>query len=87
MRQPKNPSERVIKKLENEIVVLEQDLTAIIRKKYKMEEEIRQQKAKIEALELTTRSEVAKQSTWKKIALLLGAAWAVFLSFCGFERK
>jgi septal ring factor EnvC (AmiA/AmiB activator) len=87
MRQPKNPSERVIKKLENEIVVLEQDLTAIIRKKYKMEEEIRQQKAKIEVLELTTRSEVAKQSTWKKIALLLGAAWAVFLSFCGFERK
>lgn len=87
MRQPKYPSERVIKKLENEIVVLEQDLTAIIRKKYKMEEEIRQQKAKIEDLELATRSEVAKQSTWKKIALLLGAAWAVFLSFCGFERK
>jgi hypothetical protein len=87
MRQPKDRSERVIKKLENEIVVLEQDLTAIIRKKYKMEEEIRQQKAKIEVLELTARSEVAKQSTWKKIVLILAASWGVFLSFCGFERK
>jgi hypothetical protein len=30
---------------------------------------------------------VAKQSTWKKIVLILAASWGVFLSFCGFERK
>ena len=87
MRQPENPSQRIIKRLENEIVSLERDFTALIRKKYKMEEEIRVQKAKIENLELTTQSEVKKQSVWKKVAIILATSWGIFLSFFGIDRK
>ena len=52
-----------------------------------MEEEIRNQKAQIADMETEVRSESEKRSVWKKIALILAASWAVFLSFWGVERK
>jgi hypothetical protein len=77
----------VIKKLEDEIVELEQCQVALLKRKNRMEEELRRQKAKIADLELITHSESQKLSLWKKVALILAASWAVFLSFVGFERK
>ncbi len=87
MRTPQDFSRRIIKKLENEIVSLDRDYTALLRKKWRMEEEIRNQKAQIVNMETEVRSESEKRSVWKKIALLLAASWAVFLSFWGVERK
>ncbi|NCX94490.1 MAG: hypothetical protein EBX40_07425 [Gammaproteobacteria bacterium] len=87
MRQPENPSQRIIKKLESEIVGLERDYTALLRKKWKMESEIRTQKEKIVNLEIIKESESNKRSTWKKIALVLAGAWAVFLSFFASDKK
>lgn len=87
MRQPQDPSDRIIKKLESEIVELEQSQVALIRKKHKMEEEIRSHKAKIADLELIKHSEAQKSSLWKKVALVLAASWAVFLSFIGVDKK
>ena len=87
MRTPQDFSRRIIKKLENEIISLDRDYTALLRKKWRMEEEIRKQKAQIADMETEVRSESEKRSVWKKIALILAASWAVFLSFCGVERK
>jgi hypothetical protein len=87
MKQSEHFSRRIIKKLENEIVTLDRDYTALIKKKWRMEEDIRKQKELIEKLEDTNLSEIKKRSLWKKIALLLAASWAVFLSFCGIDRK
>jgi hypothetical protein len=87
MRQPQDLSRRIIKKLENEIVSLDRDYTALLKKKWRMEEEIRKQKHLIADMELTTRSESEKGSFWKKVALILAATWAVFLSVCGIDRK
>jgi hypothetical protein len=87
MRQPENPSYRIIKKLENEIVLLERDYTALLRKKWKMEDEIRTQKEKISDLEIVKKSESNKRNIWKKIALVLAGVWAVFLSFFASDKK
>jgi hypothetical protein len=87
MRQPENPSHRIIKKLENEIVLLERDYTALLRKKWKMEDEIRTQKEKISDLEIVKKSESNKRNIWKKIALVLAGVWAVFLSFFASDKK
>jgi len=87
MRQPENPSHRIIKKLENEIIGLERDYTALLRKKWKMEDEIRTQKEKISDLEIVKKSESNKKNTWKKIALVLAGVWAVFLSFFASDKK
>jgi hypothetical protein len=87
MRQPENPSYRIIKKLENEIVLLERDYTALLRKKWKMEDEIRTQKEKISDLEIVKKSESDKRNIWKKIALVLAGVWAVFLSFFASDKK
>jgi hypothetical protein len=87
MREPENKSQRIIKKLENEIVSLERDYTTLLRKKWKMEDEIRVQKDKINHLEMIKTEEGNKRSMWKKIALILASAWALFLSFFYPEKK
>lgn len=87
MRQPENYSKRIIKKLENEIVSLDRDYTALMKKKWRMEEELRSQKEKIAHLEITMQSEAEKRSLWKKTALILAGVWAIFLSFCGIDKK
>jgi uncharacterized protein YoxC len=87
MRSPANQSDRTIKKLENEIVGLERDYTALLRKKWKMEAEIRDQKEKISVLESASEQEKSKKSFWAKIALTLAALWAVFLSFFDTDKK
>jgi hypothetical protein len=80
MRSPANQSDRTIKKLENEIVHLE-------RKKWQMEAQIRDQKEKISVLEIVSEKEKSKKSVWAKIALVLAASWAVFLSFFDTDKK
>lgn len=52
-----------------------------------LEEQMRKQREQIAELEITTSSEAKKRSIWKKMALILGAAWAVFLSFSGLDKK
>jgi len=87
MRSPANQSDRTIKKLENEIVHLERGYTALLRKKWQMEAQIRDQKEKISVLEIVSEKEKSKKSVWAKIALILAASWAVFLSFFDTDKK
>jgi hypothetical protein len=80
-------SRRVIRRLEDEIVSLDRDYTTLLQKKWLLEEQMRKQREQIAELEITTISEVKKRSIWKKMALILGAAWAIFLSFSGLDKK
>jgi len=80
-------SRRAIRRLEDEIVSLDRDYTALLRKKWLLEEQMRLHKQQIADLEITTHTEVQKRSFWKNIALLLAATWGVFLSVCGLDRK
>jgi predicted nucleic acid-binding Zn-ribbon protein len=87
MKEREPISRRVIRRLEDEIVSLDRDYTALLRKKWLLEEKMREQKDQIAELEITTHSEVKKRSFWKKVAIVLVASWGVFLSLCGFDRK
>lgn len=80
-------SRRVIRRLEDEIVSLDRDYTALLRKKWALEQKMRDQKDQIADLQITAHSEAKKHSLWRKMALLLGASWAVFLSFWDVEKK
>jgi hypothetical protein len=89
MRQPKNLLERIIKKLESEVVFLEQQQTELLRKKWALEEKNRRQQQNIEELEQKTEQEQKGHSFWKKTALILAAFWAIIVSVLGMgdEKK
>ena len=67
MKEREPISRRVIRRLEDEIVSLDRDYTALLRKKWLLEEKMREQKDQIAELEITTHSEVKKRSFWKKV--------------------
>jgi predicted RNase H-like nuclease (RuvC/YqgF family) len=87
MRQPQDLSFRIIKKLENEIVLLQDEQTALLRRKWQLEDEVRQQKKRIQELEMGNMEEKEKIGAWKKLTALLLAIWLLFLSTLGIDRK
>jgi FtsZ-binding cell division protein ZapB len=82
-----NMTERAIKKLENEIVLLQDEQTALLRRKWQLEDEVRQQRKRIQELEMGNMEEKEKQGAWKKLTALLLAIWLLFLSTLGIDRK
>jgi hypothetical protein len=87
MRQPQDLSFRIIKKLENEIVLLQDEQTALLRRKWQLEDEVRQQKKRIQELEMENKEESDRKGVWKKVVALLLALWTLFLSIFHIERK
>jgi predicted nucleic acid-binding Zn-ribbon protein len=82
-----NMTERAIKKLENEIVLLQDEQTALLRRKWQLEDEVRKQKERIKELEMDNMEEKERKGAWRKAAALLLALWTLFLSMFHIERK
>lgn len=82
-----NMTERAIKKLENEIILLQDEQTALLRRKWQLEDEVRKQKKRIEELEMGNMEERERKGAWRKAAALLLALWTLFLSMFHIERK
>jgi hypothetical protein len=80
-------TERTIKRLENEIIHLQDEQTALLRRKWQLEDEIRKQKKRIQELEMGHREEKDRKGAWKKLAAILVAAWAVVLSLFNMDKK
>lgn len=80
-------TERAIKKLENEIVLLQDEQTALLRRKWQLEDEVRKQKERIKELEMGNMEERERKGAWRKAAALLLALWTLFLSMFHIERK
>jgi len=80
-------TERAIKKLENEIVLLQDEQTALLRRKWQLEDEVRKQKKRIQELEMGYTEETQRKGAWKKAAALMLALWTLFLSMFHIERK
>lgn len=80
-------TERTIKRLEKEIVILQDEQTALLRRKWLLEDEIRKQKKRIQELEMGHKEEVERKGAWRKAAALLLALWTLFLSLFHIERK
>jgi len=80
-------TERAIKKLENEIVLLQDEQTALLRRKWQLEDEVRKQKERIKELEMDNMEEKERKGAWRKAAALLLALWTLFLSMFHIERK
>ena len=83
----KNETERIVKSLENEIVILQNEQAALIRNKWRLEEEIRKQKALAERLKAQTTEETERKGAWRKVAALMLALRTLFLSLFHIERK
>jgi predicted nucleic acid-binding Zn-ribbon protein len=82
-----NMTERAIKKLENEIVLLQDEQTALLRRKWQLEDEVRRQRKRIEELEMGNKQETERKGAWKKAVALLLALYTLFLSFFHIEKK
>lgn len=80
-------TERTIKRLENEIIHLQDEQTALLRRKWQLEDEIRKQKKRIQELEMGQKEEKDRKGAWKKLAAILVAAWAVVLSLFNMDKK
>lgn len=80
-------TERTIKKLENEIVLLQDEQTALLRRKWQLEDEVRKYKKRIQDLEIGNIKETQRKGAWQKATAILVAVWALVLSFFHFERK
>lgn len=80
-------TDRIIKKLENEIVILQDEQTALLRRKWLLEDEIRKQRKRIQELEMGHTEEIQRKGAWKKATALLLALWTLFLSLFHIERK
>jgi len=80
-------TERAIKKLENEIVLLQDEQTALLRKKWQLEDEIRKQRKRIQELEMGNMEETQKKGVWQKATAVLAAIWALVLSMFHIEHK
>ena len=80
-------TERTIKRLENEIVLLQDEQTALLRRKWQLEDEVRKQRKRIQELELGNKEETERKGAWRKAAAILAAVWALVLSLFHIERK
>lgn len=83
----KHEAEEALKRLEQEIVMLERAQTELLRRKWMLEDKVRKQEDIINLLSLHSESTEKKRSAWRNVALLLVATWGIVLSFFGIERK
>ena len=83
----RNEAEEAIKQLEKEIVMLEKAQVEMMKKKWALEGKLDKQQQALFSLELKAETVVKQRSLWKKIALVLAAAWAIVLSFFHIDRK
>lgn len=83
----KHEAEEALKRLEQEIVMLERAQTELLRRKWTLEDKVRKQEDMINLLSLHSESTEKKRSAWRNVALLLAATWGIVLSFFGIERK
>lgn len=77
----------IIKNLEKEIVILQDDQTAMIKQKWRLEDDVRKHQDRIRELEVKELNAKKKVSTWKKVTAVLVAAWALVLSLFNFDKK
>lgn len=80
-------TEKTIKRLENEIVILQDEQTALLRRKWQLEDEIRKQRKRIKELEMGNHEEKERKGAWRKLAAVLVAAWALILSLFNIDKK
>lgn len=83
----KQEVEETLKQLEKEIVMLERAQVEMMHKKWALETKLEKQQQALSALELQTETAVKQLSMWKKVALVLGVAWGIVLSFFNIDRK
>jgi predicted nucleic acid-binding Zn-ribbon protein len=76
-----------IKLLERDVVNLQNEQTALIKEKWRLRSEINKQKALIEHLRRQSMEEKERKSAWQKVAAVLAAVWALFISLFHIERK
>ena len=81
------PTDKLIQRLEREIIALQDEQTAILKKKYSLEDELRLQKKRIADLELRETDAVEGKKGWQKVSAFLLAIWLLVLSLLGIERK
>lgn len=80
-------SENALKQLDKEVVELERQQTELIRKKWALEDKIREQEMLIKRLQYEGTESRNGLSLWKRVALVLGVAWGIVLSFFNIDRK
>jgi hypothetical protein len=80
-------NQKLIEKLEREIIALQDEQTAILKKKYSLEDQLRLQKKRIADLELRETDAVEGKKGWQKFSAFLLAIWLLVLSLLGIERK
>lgn len=79
-------TEKAIKRLELELTALQDEQTALLRKKYHLEDELRAKKKLIAELEMRETDATEGKKAWQKITAILLAAWLLFLSLTGIKR-
>lgn len=79
--------ERTIKILEDEIVKLQDEQTDLIRRRWKLEAQITEQRDRIKELENEHIEEQEKKGLWQKTTAFLLAIWVLFLSLFGHEKE
>jgi len=79
--------EKIIERLEKEIVALQDEQTAILKKKYKLEDSLREQKKIIADLKLRETNAVDGKKGWQKVSALLLAIWVLFMSLFGNDDR
>ena len=80
-------AESCIKQLEKEVVALDVQQTELIRKKWALEDKIRNQEYIIALLSVNAEEGEKRLSFWKKAAILLAASWGIMLSLFSIEKK
>jgi predicted unusual protein kinase regulating ubiquinone biosynthesis (AarF/ABC1/UbiB family) len=79
--------EETLKQLEKEIVELENAQVELMRKKWALETKLEKQQQVLSSLELQAETAVKERSMWKRVALVLGVAWGIVLSFFNIDKK
>lgn len=80
-------AEDSIKQLTKEVVALDVQQTELVRKKWALEDKIRNQEYVIALLSVNIEEKKKSLSVWKRVAILLAASWALVLSFFNIDRK
>jgi hypothetical protein len=86
MKTPKK-KEDTIKLLEKEIIALQDEQTELLRRRWKLDAQIAEQRKRIEELEMGHIQEKEKKNLWQKTAAVLLAAWLLFLSLFSNEKE
>jgi septal ring factor EnvC (AmiA/AmiB activator) len=86
MKTPKK-KEDTIKLLEKEIIALQDEQTELLRRRWKLDAQIAEQRKRIEELEVGHIQEQEKKGLWQKTTAVLLAMWLLFLSLFSNEKE